>query len=179
MTDRERKIVRTKALIYTIGIFIIILIQTTILDYIKINDIKPNLILVYTVCSSILEGSMGGALIGLFTGLVQDIVAGKVLGFYAILGMYLGAISGLVNKRLYKDNYIVAFFFTLTLTVVYESGIYLLIGFRSLGPGVLFAIRRIVLPEAFYNSIFSILIYYLVTKVNTKFDFEGKTIRKY
>ena len=92
---------RMKVFIYTLGIFIIILVQTTVLDYIKINDIKPNLILVYTVCSSILEGSTGGALIGLFAGLTQDIVAGKTLGFYAILGMYLGAISGLANKMLF------------------------------------------------------------------------------
>ncbi|HHY23720.1 MAG TPA: rod shape-determining protein MreD [Clostridiaceae bacterium] len=170
---------RMKVFIYTLGIFIIILVQTTVLDYIKINDIKPNLILVYTVCSSILEGSTGGALIGLFAGLTQDIVAGKTLGFYAILGMYLGAISGLANKMLFKDNYIVVFIFTFTLTVVYESGVYLLSGFASLRPGVLFALKRIVLPEALYNSIFSILIYYMVTKANTRLNLEGKTTRKY
>lgn len=170
---------RMKVFIYTIGIFIIILLQTTVLDYIKINDIKPNLVLVYTVCSSILEGSTGGALIGLFAGLVQDIVAGKILGFYAVMGMYLGAISGLVNKRLYKDNYIVVSFFTFILTAVYEIGVYLLSGFGNLRPGVLFALKRIVLPEALYNSAFSVLIYYMVTKTNVRFDFEGKTTRKY
>ena len=63
--------------------------------------------------------------------------------------------------------------------MVYESGVYLLSGFASLRPGVLFALKRIVLPEALYNSIFSILIYYMVTKANTRLNLEGKTTRKY
>lgn len=170
---------KLKIFIYATGIFIIILVQTTILDFIKFNDIKPNLILVYTVCSSILEGSTGGALIGLFAGLTQDIVSGKVMGFYAILGMYLGAISGLASKRLYKDNYIVVFLFTFILTIVYESGVYLLSGFGSLRSGLLFGLKRIVLPEALYNSAFSILIYYLLIKINRRLDFEANATRRY
>ncbi|HOJ12425.1 MAG TPA: rod shape-determining protein MreD [Clostridiales bacterium] len=170
---------RAKVFICIVGIFIIILLQTTLLDYIRINDIKPNLILVYIVCSSILEGSAGGAAIGLFAGLVHDIVSGKIMGFYSILGMYLGAITGLSSRRLYKDNVIVVVLFTFALTIVFESGVYLLSGFGSLRPRLLFALKRIVFPEALYNSAFSVLIHYIVAKVNRRFDFEGKATRRY
>ncbi|NSW89506.1 MAG: rod shape-determining protein MreD [Firmicutes bacterium] len=171
---------RMKVLIYVVSIFVIILVQTTVLDYIEINNIKPNLILVYSVCISILEGSMGGAVIGLFAGLVQDIVSGKTLGFYSLLGMYLGAIAGLASKKLYKDNILVVVLFTFFLTMVYESGVYLLSRFGNLrSPGLLYIFKTVVFPEALYNSAFSILIHFMVIKVNSKLNFRSKVIRRY
>lgn len=169
---------RIKGFIYAFGIFLIMLLQTTILNYIKFNNIKPNLILVYIVCSSILEGSRSGALIGLFAGLIQDIAAGKILGFYAIMGMYLGVVSGLVNKRLYKDNYIVAFFLTFLLTIIYEGSVYFFSGPAGSRTGILFAFKKIILPEAIYNSIFSILMFCFLVKITTNTRLESKTTKK-
>ena len=66
-------------ILHTLSIFFIVIIQTTILNYIKIKGIKPNMILTYTVCASILEGSTPGAIVGLVAGMVLDIVSGKIL----------------------------------------------------------------------------------------------------
>ncbi|HOJ11969.1 MAG TPA: rod shape-determining protein MreD [Clostridiales bacterium] len=160
-----------KILVYALSIIIIILFQTTISDYMKINNVKPNLILVYTVCTSILEGSKGGGIIGLFAGLALDIIAGKIIGFYALFGMYLGVIAGMSNRRLYKDNIIVVIFFTFFLTFVYESGVYLLSNPEITRSIMLYALKNIIFTEALYNGGLSIIVHILVMKINARFNF--------
>jgi len=45
-----------------------------------------------------------GAVTGFLCGLTQDMLSGRVIGFYALLGLYLGLGIALINKRLYKEN---------------------------------------------------------------------------
>jgi len=173
---------RIRILAYTICIFLIILLQSTVFDYIKIFNVKPNLIIVFVVSVALLRGNVEGAIIGFVTGLCQDMISGKLLGLYSLLGLYLGLIIGSVNKRLYRENFFVIIFFAFISTVVYESIVYLLTSFRSIVENpviMLFPFKNIILPEAVYNSIISILIYILVIKLNDSFEDVSKASRKY
>jgi rod shape-determining protein MreD len=171
---------RKKIIINAVSIFILILVQTTILDYIKIKGIKPNLILIYIICMSILEGSKGGAVIGFLAGLLQDVVSGKILGLYSLFSMYLGAIVGFASKKLYKDNILVVVVFTFFLTVSYECGIYFCSRIGNLrSQDFYYIFKWRAFPEALYNSVFSVLMYFLLVKANSKIDFESKTTKRY
>ena len=176
---RSKEVLKYKILVYILSILIIILFQTTVVDFIKIKNVKPNLILVYTICASMLEGSVGGGIIGLFAGLAQDILSGKILGFYALLGMYLGVIAGMINRRLHKDNILVVIFFSFFLTVVYECGVYFLSNIEKEVTNIFYIFKNILYIEALYNAGLSIIIHVLIIKVNTKFEIERKIPAKY
>ena len=103
MIAKRKVVLRYKVLINTVSIIIIMLLQTTLVDYMEIKNVKPNILLVYTICTSILEGSVGGGVVGLFAGLVYDILSGKYLGFFALLGMYTGVVAGMANRRVQKE----------------------------------------------------------------------------
>ena len=169
---------KTKILIYTLIIFFIVLLQATILDYIKIFYIKPNLLIVFVISVALLRGNIEGAVIGFFVGLSQDLISGKVLGFYTVLGMYLGLIIGSVNKRLYRENFLVVLFFTFISSIVYEMMVYFLSTFTHGSIGIYYPFKNIVLPEALYNSFISIFVYIVVIKLNDKFN-HSKISRKY
>jgi len=160
---------RKKIIFHIINIFFIILVQTTILDYIKINGIKPNLILVYTICFSLLEGSEDGAIIGLFAGMMLDITVGKVIGAYSLINMYTGIISGFMSKKYFKENILVVLLFTFFLTMFYEYGIYLLNRIGNLrAHSFVFVFKTVLFPEALYNSIISIFAYSLSLKAQNR-----------
>lgn len=173
---------RTKALIYAVCIFVLILLQSTVLDYAEILNVKPNLLMIFIVCVALLRGNTEGSMVGLFTGLAHDMLFGRVIGFYALLGMFLGLIIGSLNRKLYKDNILVVTFFTLVSSLVYDGLVYFFNMFGSILDGsadILFAVRNVVLPAAVYNSVVSIVIYALTAKLDKRFEELGKPARKY
>lgn len=170
---------KRRIIVYSIFIFLVVLLQTTLADYIKIYNVKPNLILILVVSVALLRGNGEGAVIGFTTGLIMDMLFGRILGFFALLGMYLGLIIGSVNKRLYRENFLVVIFFTFVSTIAYEGAVYSLNAFMRGDVELLYPFTRIILPEAIYNSVVSILVYAIVIRMNKKFEELGKTARKY
>jgi len=171
MIAKRKGVLRYKFLVNTVSIVVIMLLQTTLVNYIEIRNVKPNIILVYVICASILEGSVGGGVVGLFAGLVYDILAGKYLGFYALLGMYTGIIAGMANRRVQKESVIVAVFFAFFLTFFYELGVYLISKLGQQIDDILYIFKEILLVEALYNTGLSVIIHMLVVKIYRKFNF--------
>ncbi|GAE88610.1 rod shape-determining protein MreD [Acetivibrio straminisolvens] len=99
---------RVKIVSYAVLIFIIALIQSTVLGSISVFNVKPNLLLILIVSAALLGNNVEGAVIGFICGLTQDMLSGRVIGFYALLGLYLGLGVSFINKRLYKENVLVA-----------------------------------------------------------------------
>jgi len=170
---------KTKVLVYAVCIFVIVLIQSTLLDYFKVFNVKPDLMVIFIVSIALLRGNVEGAIIGFFCGLLQDMVTGKILGFYALLGLYLGLIIGSVNKRLYRENFLVIIFFTFISSVVYEFSVCLFNYFIIGKIDLLFSFEKIIFPESIYNSVVSVLMYIFVFKLNDRFQSTNKVSRKY
>ena len=178
--------IRFIILAYTACIILIILLQTTLLGYFEIFNVKPNLMIIFIVAVALLRGNIEGAAVGFFTGLIQDMLAGRVLGFYALLGFYLGLCVGSVNKRLFRENFLVIIFFTFVSSVAYEFAIFFMSTIlpsvfqgNGLQIDLLYPVKNIILPEALYNSLISIFMYIFVIKLNYKFEDISKSARKY
>ncbi|NMB96864.1 MAG: rod shape-determining protein MreD [Clostridiaceae bacterium] len=170
MIAKRKGVLKYKILINAVNIIIILLLQTTLVDYMGIKNVKPNFILVYIVCASIMEGSVGGGWIGLFAGLTYDILCGKYLGFFALLGMYTGIIAGMANRRVHKENVIVALFFNFFLTIFYELGVYIISNLGQRITNILYVFRNILLVEALYNTGLSIIVHILVVRIYRKLN---------
>ncbi|HEX9062262.1 MAG TPA: rod shape-determining protein MreD [Clostridia bacterium] len=160
-------------------ILFITLIQSTLLHNAMIYNVMPNLYIIFIVSVALLKGNREGAVIGFFCGLAQDFAAGKVIGFYALLGMYLGLITGSVNRRLYRENVLVGIMFTFASTFFYEGLVYFLNVFMRYRIDMLYALKTVILPEAIYNCIVSIPVYIFAIKLYKKLDKAGKSSRRY
>ncbi len=170
---------KLKIFLYAICIFVILLIQSTVLDYIEFFDVKPNLLVVFIVSTAFLRGAVEGSVVGFAAGLCQDIVSGKTLGFYALLGLYLGLIIGLMNKRLYRENILLIVFFTFIASIAYEWVVYFFSFFATSQLELVYPLRAVILPEAIYNSLASVFIYIIVIKLNMKLEDVARTSRKF
>ena len=168
-----------KILVYAFFLLLLLMLQSTLLGYVRIYNVKPNLLVIFVVCVALLRGNVEGASVGFFAGMLLDMTFGKLLGFYSLLGFYLGLTVGSVNRRLYRENYLVVIFFTFVATMLYEAAVYILSNFMTGSMELLMPLTAKILPEAVYNSVVSILVFAIVIKISHKFEEAGKAARKY
>jgi len=170
---------RVKIVSYSILIFFITLVQSTVLDNIAIYNVKPNLLMVFIVSVALLGSNVEGAVVGFICGLVQDMVSGGPIGFYALLGLYLGFAIGSINERLYRENVLVTIIVTFISTVVYEFSVYFLSYFEKGSLQLVYPFTHVILPEAVYNSVVSIFIFIIILKIKRRSEKVAKDSRRY
>lgn len=170
---------KKKFLFYFLFVSLLLLLQTTLLQYTAIYGVLPNLLAVFIIITALLRGNVEGGAVGLFAGLAADMMFGSVFGFYALFGFYLGIVVGSLNKRMFRDNFLIAVFFTFVYSVAYESVIYIINNIMSIDMDFLYALTSIILPEAAYNSAVAIIIFPLMIKADKWFSDTDKTIRRY
>jgi len=141
--------------------------------------VKPNLMLIIIICFSLLRGSVGGAVIGLFSGILMDFFAAAVFGLHSLLCMYTGVVTGSLSSRFVRENYLVAVLFTFVLSFVYES-IFFFLRFYMWGETqIVFFLKNTILLEAVYNCILVIPVYYSIIRINKWLERKEEVTRKY
>lgn len=91
-----------------ISVFLIIvvcyLLQSTVFEALSFASITPNLLIVAVSAFGFMRGKKEGLIIGFFCGLLLDIFTGSVLGFYALIYMYIGYMNGFFRKLFYPED---------------------------------------------------------------------------
>ena len=135
-----------------ITIIVCFLLQCTIMDYISIGSITPNLPLILCVAMGLMRGRKVGLWTGFFSGLFIDLFYGSLFGFYALIYMYAGYISGYAFRSFYDDDLKVPILLAGVGDLLYGISVYalqfLLRGRLGLGT----YLYRIILPEIYDHS---------------------------
>ena len=153
-----------------VNVFIIIaicfLLQTTLFQALSFASISPNLLIIVVSSFGFMRGKKEGMYIGFACGLLLDIFGSGILGFYALLYMYIGYINGCFRKMFYPED--------LKLPMLLIAGSDLLIYF------FLFLFRNryhfqyylwnIMLPELVYTMLITIFLYVIILKVNQRLE---------
>lgn len=91
-----------------VNVFIIIaicfLLQTTLFQALSFASISPNLLIIVVSSFGFMRGKKEGMYIGFACGLLLDIFGSGILGFYALLYMYIGYINGCFRKMFYPED---------------------------------------------------------------------------
>jgi rod shape-determining protein MreD len=107
-----------------------LILQTTILPFLRLGGVTPDLLLVLVMFNALFYGSFAGGVVGLTVGLTQDLLGGHYLGLGALSGFVVGYLMGHLARRVNIDNVLVAFFLVLAGSFV-AGAVY------SLGQGIL------------------------------------------
>ncbi len=155
------------------------ILQSTYFEYIEIIGVKPNTAIIIIVSFAIMRGSFEGALIGFFSGLLQDILFGSSVGTHALLGMYVGYLCGKVNKDFFSENYFLELVLCAASVLGYECIIYFFFFLMRGKTDFLYFFNRIILPEVVYTSFISLFIYKVMYLINDKIEAREKLTRKF
>ena len=151
-------------------ILISFLLQCTLLHVISIGSITPNLILILCISMGLMRGRKSGLWTGFFCGFLVDMFYGSVFGFYALIYMYIGYMNGFFKRIFFPDEVKLP----LALIAVSDFFCNLLIYFSlfwfrgrfSFG----YYLLHTILPELVYTMIVSVLLYFILLKVNEKLE---------
>ncbi len=149
-------------LLTAVLVFVLIVLQTTVIRGIEVFHVVPNLLVVMVVCYSLLHEDYSALVVGAICGLLLDIHGGRSVGMNALLCTLLAYLCVCVSGNLYNNNSLVAMVFVLFLSIAYELIIYIFY-FAIWGHGsFVYALLYKILPGAVYNSLVTILLYPLV-----------------
>ncbi len=156
-------------IVYFLEILICYLIQSTLYRYVGLADIMPNLLLILIVSIAYMRGNMIGLTIGLFSGLLVDLMyASYVVGIRALLFMLLGYLIGFLHKYYSEDDYTLPIVIIAVSDLIYNFFYYVFEYLLRGRMNIVFYMRRIVLPEIIYTVVVSILLYKLLHTINNR-----------
>ena len=80
------------------------ILQSTVFRSLSFAGIVPNLLIILTASFGFMRGENEGIFIGFLCGFLIDIFYGDILGFYALLYMYIGFFNGKFNRIFYPED---------------------------------------------------------------------------
>lgn len=163
-----------RKLIVAILIIVSFILQSGVFTSLSFAGIIPNLMIILTSSFGFMRGEKAGLVIGFFCGLLSDIFFGNFLGFYALLLMYIGFMNGKFCGIFYPEDIKLPIALIVISDFSYGILCYIL---QFLLRGRLnfpYYFTRVILPEALYTIVVTIVLYPLILKVNDLLEAKEK-----
>lgn len=147
-----------RRLTFFVTLVVALLLQLTVAPEISIGTVKPDILLVATICWALCEGPGQGALFGFCGGILDDIFSTAVLGVSAFAKTIVGYFSGELRQRVISKSVIwpiIIVFFGSMLQELIRFATWAMVGLEERSP---FSIG-IIAGLALYNALITLLIY--------------------
>ena len=151
-------------------IVVCFLLQSTLFQALSFASIAPNLLIVVTSSFGFMRGRREGMWIGFFSGLLLDIFFGSVIGFYALIYMYIGYINGLFRKMFFPEDIKLPLILISASDLAYNLLVYLFLFFLRGKLQFGYYLFRIIIPELVYTILVTIILYVVILKINQKLE---------
>lgn len=153
-----------------IFIFVCFILQSTVFRSLSFAGIVPNLLIVLTSAYGFMRGENEGMVIGFICGLLIDIFFGDILGFYALIMMYIGFLNGKFNMIFYPEDIKLPLGLIIISDLSYGMVCYILLFMLKGKFEFWFYFTSIILPELVYTMIITCLLYPILLIVNKKLE---------
>ena len=109
-------------------------------------------------------------LVGFFCGFMVDIFYGDLFGFYALVYMYIGYLSGFFNKIFYDDDIKLPMLLISASEFLYSLIVYVfLFMFRTRFEFGYYLIH-IIIPELVYTIVVTLFLYRIINGINRRLE---------
>ncbi len=153
--------------ILIIGLLVIInlIFSSSIAPYISIMEIVPNTSILILVSVSLIERKINGGILGLFIGLLQDIIFGSTIGINALVYFIIGYILTNSNIRISRDNLTTPLLFSIGMIILYNLLYFIILYFTGVEVSIIHYVRKKLVVELIYSAILMIPIYKGISKI--------------
>jgi rod shape-determining protein MreD len=137
--------------------FILILIsfilQSTIFQFVKIFDVVPNISLILLVIFAVQFGEYYGGLLGIFIGILTDVMYVGFFGINTFIYFVIGYILGRFKDNVYKEDYLTYYTAVGIMTLLYNALFYIIIFFLQIETNSIVNMIKPVTVEIILNLI--------------------------
>lgn len=151
--------------VFFIVFLLVYFLQTNLFCWYNIAGVEPNVFILLMLFIGLFSGRTYGFVIGIIFGLFLDFFIGKRIGFNGILIGITGIIGGLLSKN-YSNGSRLTFIVITAIVTVFIETINSIMQVIIIHSQIIFInYIQIVIIEAIYNSILSIILYPLIQKM--------------
>ena len=159
-----------RGIITAILILICFLLQCTVFRFLAFGGIVPNLMIVLTASFGFMRGEKTGLMIGFFCRILADIFFASVIGFYALLYMYIGYMNGKFATIFYPQDIKLPVALILCSDFTYGIICYVIMFLLRSRFDFVYYLLHIILPEIVYTIVVTLLLYPLILWINTRLE---------
>ena len=145
-------------------------LQTTLFQALNFGGISPNILIIITVSYGFMYGKKCGMIVGFLCGMLMDIFYGNVLGFYALVYLYVGAANGVFHSSFYQDDIKLPLVLILASDFAYSFTCYVLLYLLRRRFDMIFYFKKIIIPEIVYTIFVTVFIYPCILLLNRSAD---------
>ena len=153
-----------KGVAYAGALLGVVPLQVTVLQYLAIGEVRPDLCLALTCLVGFVVGERQGLLLGLGLGFMQDLVSAGELWLNVVTKGVAGLVAGMAGRQLVQTTPLS--FLILSLSMSSLLGLVFLFAGQPVGALAeeLVTLRSILLPQAAYDAVTAVGLYWLLAK---------------
>lgn len=151
-------------------IWVCFLLQSTVFQGIAFNGIVPNLLIVLTATFGFMRNEKEGLWIGFFCGLLCDILFGEVIGFYALVMMYIGFLNGKFSGVFYPEDIKLPMALIVVSDLSYGIICYVCLFLLRGKLDFPYYFMNVILPEMVYTTVVTLVLYPLILFINVRLE---------
>ncbi len=148
--------------------FLSALLQTTLMNFVAVASIRPNLAVILTASFALMCGSRTGMTVGFVSGILLDLFSGGILGFYALIYTWIGYAAGYTYRIFYDDDIKTPLLLIGLCDIAYGLYQYITTFIVRGRIHFFFYLGRVIIPEMIYTVIFAVFLYQLNYYINRK-----------
>ena len=170
---------KTLSILLSFILFLILyFLQANFFSWFTIAGVKPNVLVVFVLCTGLFGGRTIGSLLGMVYGVLLDTWIGQKIGISGILLGIIGFTGGYLDKSFSKDSKLTIILMSVVATLGYEFLQYIIRVISNNMNLELIAFLKIIAIEIIYNGILVIILYPIIQKWGYFLEeqFKGKKI---
>jgi rod shape-determining protein MreD len=159
------------------AIFLILLgvlfltVQTTLLAFLPIQRIRPDLVLILTLYWGLFHPPISGGILTVFIGFLTDLFSGNSFGLYTLSRPVIFYVAQFFKERFYLESFTSQFLFVFTFGL--GEGILLFILLNVLNPDPMgdfyLLLFTFLLPQSFFTGLITPIVFFLIHKASFPF----------
>ena len=159
-----------KVITTVILVIVSFVLQCTVFRGLAIHGIVPNILIILTASTGFMQGERFGVFTGFFCGLLLDIFFFEIIGFYALLYMYIGYMNGLFHNIFYPDDIKLPLIMITVSDLLYSLVVYMLLFLLRSRFDFGYYFLNIILPELVYTIFVAVIFYPLLLLISDLFS---------
>lgn len=173
MDVRKRNTLRVLKWVCYVLTFILAVIMQTTPGFLTMGEVKPIFVLPLCLAIAVCEGEFAGAVFGAFGGLIWDMLAGRVIGFFAF-GVMMCCFGASILAQLYLKENNTNFILITGIACFIITGADFLFGYLMQGyANASEYYLSVTLPIIIFSSVLAPLSLILCKKIKNKFEVEN------
>ena len=115
--------------IFITGLLIILffILDNALVPFLAIRHYYPSLLFIFIICFSIVNGKWQGLLVGVFSGMLQDIFFYNAFGINSLLNMIVCVMAGAIGVNIFKSKGLIPIISTFALSILKGLGIFVIL----------------------------------------------------